>query len=340
MPAQSDADSDAQLEALFHAGTRRCSGYMTRVRSRVPTLILHHFDISPYAEKIRKVLGVKDLEWKSVLIPPVMPKPLLTALTGGYRKTPVLQIGADIYCDTQLIAQTIDRLYPDPPLFAGGRLQGIGLQHWSDAAFFQPGAGLSLFENRAHIPAAITKDRKDYFSFLDFNKFEEDAPHFRSQFRAHARLIEDQLSDGRDFFFGAAPSWADIGGYFNIWMARGNIPSSEKMLAAFPQLLAWRDRMDALGAGRREEMTPEEALDIARSAAPLTAPAHGHAPDESGAVHGDTVAVFATDYGKDAVVGTLSSADDREIVLRRQDATAGEVAVHFPRLGFRIAPSS
>ena len=80
-------------------------------------LILHHYWESPYAEKIRRVMGMKKLAWRSVIIPMVMPKPDLTALTGGYRKTPVLQVGADVYCDTDLIARTIDRLHPEPSLF-------------------------------------------------------------------------------------------------------------------------------------------------------------------------------------------------------------------------------
>ena len=47
-------------------------------------LILHHYDLSPYAEKIRLIMGYKGLAWKSVQIPMVMPKPDLTCLTGGY----------------------------------------------------------------------------------------------------------------------------------------------------------------------------------------------------------------------------------------------------------------
>ena len=73
-------------------------------------LVLHHFDWSPYAEKVRVLLGIKGLAWRSVQIPMVMPKPDLTALTGGYRKTPVLQVGADIYCDTSLIADVLATL--------------------------------------------------------------------------------------------------------------------------------------------------------------------------------------------------------------------------------------
>ena len=74
---------------------------------RPPDLVLHHYPESPYAEKVRRILGFKGLAWKSVTIPMMMPKPDLLALTGGYRKTPVLQIGADVYCDTDLIARVL-----------------------------------------------------------------------------------------------------------------------------------------------------------------------------------------------------------------------------------------
>ena len=66
-------------------------------------LILHHFLTSPFSEKVRLILGYKRLAWKSVLVPGYSPKPDVVALTGGYRRTPLLQIGADIYCDTALI---------------------------------------------------------------------------------------------------------------------------------------------------------------------------------------------------------------------------------------------
>jgi glutathione S-transferase len=72
-------------------------------------LILHHYPTSPFAEKARLLLGFKRLSWRSVQIPPMMPKPDLVALTGGYRKTPVLQVGADVYCDTALIARRLEQ---------------------------------------------------------------------------------------------------------------------------------------------------------------------------------------------------------------------------------------
>lgn len=102
-------------------------------------LILHHHYPSPFAEKIRLVFGIKRLAWSSVLIPMAMPKPDLIALTGGYRGTPVLQVGADIYCDSRLIVAEIERRYPDPPLLRSGPLVNFGLQHWSDEAVFPAG---------------------------------------------------------------------------------------------------------------------------------------------------------------------------------------------------------
>ena len=84
-------------------------------------IILHHYETSPYSEKVRLGLGLKGLAWASVEIPIIMPKPDLTALTGGYRKTPVLQIGADIYCDSQLIMRELERRYPSPSFYPAGR---------------------------------------------------------------------------------------------------------------------------------------------------------------------------------------------------------------------------
>ena len=77
-------------------------------------LILHHYPTSPFAEKARLMLGFKNLAWRGVEIPPIAPKPDLTPLTGGYRRTPVLQDGADVWCDTRLIARELERRVPSP----------------------------------------------------------------------------------------------------------------------------------------------------------------------------------------------------------------------------------
>ena len=62
--------------------------------STLHPIILHHFDQSLFSEKIRVIFGFKRLTWTSVRISRIMPRPNLMPLTGGYRRTPVMQIGA------------------------------------------------------------------------------------------------------------------------------------------------------------------------------------------------------------------------------------------------------
>lgn len=299
-------------------------------------LILHHFDLSPFAEKARVMLGSKRLAWRSVQIPLVMPKPDLTALTGGYRKTPVLQIGADVYCDTKLIAVELERRFPEPTLFPGGnRGLALALSAWSDRAFFDPGAGLSMGLNKRGLPTAILEDRKAFFNFMDFDVLEAEIPHLHAQFRAQADLVEQQLADGRPFLLGDAPGLADINAWFPVWMARGNVPTAAAILGPYSRLHAWETRMAAIGHGTRTEMEAAEAHAIARRSVPE--PGRGIDPaDPLGLAAGDTVVVQPDDYGKVPVTGELVTLQLHEVAVRRSDPRCGTVVVHFPRIGYRV----
>jgi len=287
-------------------------------------LILHHHDPSPFAEKIRLVFGIKRLAWSSVRIPMMIPKPDLTALTGGYRGTPVLQIGADIYCDTRRIMAELERRYPEPPLLRSGPLVNFGLQHWSDDAVFAPGSALAMHDNAAAMPDGLLAERADYFTNLDFQRFGADAQHFREQIAAHLALIERQLADGGPFLLGDAPEWADVNAYFPVWMLAGHVPGSSAMTGDKPRLTAWRDRLAAFGTGERTEIDAEAAIGIAREA---RLPATGE---------GRRVRVYPVAHPQTAVAGTLVAQDDDAIVLRRADPRAGQVNVHFPAIGYRV----
>jgi glutathione S-transferase len=122
-------------------------------------IIFHHYWTSPFSEKIRLVFGLKKLKWRSVEIPNMMPKPDLLPLTGGYRKTPVMQIGADIYCDTQIIIRELERRYPEPSLFPHGTGLSYGLAFWADRIFFMPTVGVVFGEIGESVPEAFKNDR-------------------------------------------------------------------------------------------------------------------------------------------------------------------------------------
>lgn len=299
-------------------------------------LILHHFDWSPFAEKARLALGVKGLRWRSVQIPMILPKPDLMPLTGGYRKTPVLQIGADVYCDTRLIARELERRFPEPTLFPAGSLGlSLALSHWSDTAFFEPGAGLSMALNR-EVPEVVIADRKQFFNFMDFDRLEADVPHLLGQLRANAALLEQQLCDGRAFVLGETPGWADITCYFPVWMAHTFIPQATALLRPFAHLARWQERVRAIGHGQRSELDALTALEIARATTPEAA--QGVDPEDPLQLRaGEPVSVTPADYGKVPVVGELVTLTPHEVAVRRADARVGTVVTHFPRVGYRVA---
>ena len=300
-------------------------------------IILHHFDSSPFAEKIRLALGIKDLAWHSVQIPMVMPKPDLTALTGGYRKTPVMQIGADIFCDTQRIACELEQRHSMPSLFPDQSTSlMLALSAWSDKAFFQPGAGLSMGTN-AEIPEPILEDRKAFFTFMDFDTLNDSLPHLYGQLRAQAAWVDRQLADGRNYLLGDGPSWLDLLAYFVVWMARANIADVTPLLSPFTALAEWEHRLAAIGHGKRTEMDAEEALAIARDTEVQTE-VRVDADDPLRLAAGDAVTVAPDDYGIVPVAGELVCLTMDAIAIRRTDPRAGEVVVHFPRVGYRIDP--
>ena len=244
------------------------------------------------------MFGIKALPWQSVEIPMIMPKPDLVELTGGYRKTPVLQIGADVFCDTALIARIIEQHFPDPPL-ATGTLSGLAyaLAAWSDRSLFEPGAALSMGENPA-VPDAVINDRKKFFNFMDFSTLAEQLPHCRTQFRAEVQLIEDSLGGGEKYLSGSSPGLIDIQAWFSVWMANANIPSAAALLAPFPQVAAWSARMREIGHGHRSELSADAAISIARDSGPSDE-FSVDADDPLQLRSGDLVRVAATDYGRD-----------------------------------------
>ncbi len=298
-------------------------------------LILHHFDPSPFAERVRLALGLKNLDWMSVQIPMIMPKPDLTALTGGYRKTPVLQIGADVYCDTRRIALELEKRQPSPPLFPEGTTGlALALARWSDEFLFPPGAALSMSTN-TDLPQPVLKDRLAFFDFLDEQDLQAPTDRFYAQFTAGLQQLEQMLGDGRPWLLGDDVSWADLACYNPVWMCQGNIRGADELLTPLPGVRAWAARVAELGHGHRHEMDADDALAQARAGE--ADPAPGVMPHAwPRLAQGDRVSVAAEDYGRDPVHGALLALSLDGISISRDDPRAGAVVVHFPRLGFRV----
>ena len=298
-------------------------------------LILHHYDTSPFSEKVRKLFAHKRLTWRAVEQPSIMPKPDLVPLTGGYRRIPVLQIGADVYCDTQLIARVLERMHPHPTLYPGG---SEGLCHvwslWADRLVFLPVVAVVFAEIGAFVPPAFIADRSKMMPGRDFAELPRQAPHAREQLRALVALLETQLADGRPYLLGAEFSLADAACYHPLWFLRV-APQASTLVAEFAAVQAWLARVDALGHGDPRPMSPADALAVARAATPA-APRSSGAGATGGLAPGTPVAVVPDDYGFDPVHGELVHASLDEVAVRRVDPTLGPLVIHFPRFGYTI----
>lgn len=299
-------------------------------------LILHHYDPSPFSEKVRKVFGMTGQAWSSVLTPNMMPKPDLTPLTGGYRRAPVLQIGADVYCDSMVILDELQRRTPLPGDRGLPGLRGIGL--WADRLFFQATVPV-IFGEMGHLtPKAFIADREKLSGRpFDVEAMAQAAGPMRVQWRGHASWIDHALGDA-PFLAGDAPGLADASAWMNIWWLKGALPDTyARLTAGLERLEAWRGRMAAIGQGTRTEITGAAALDIARAAEP--APAPDHDPDDAlGLSPGDPVVVMADDYGRDPIAGTLVAAGPSRLILARETPDLGRLHLHFPRVGYVALP--
>ena len=303
-------------------------------------LILHHYATSPFSEKIRLILGAKGLAWHSVDVPRVMPKPDVLALTGGYRKTPFLQIGSHIYCDTALICDVLEHLQPEPTLYPA-RHKGMArvLAQWADTTLFwaamaynfSPKGAAQLFGNGPpELAKAFAEDRAKMRVALPRVPPADAAVAYRSYLRRLANMLEDQ-----PYLLGSAPCVADFAAYHPLWFTRTQTTVMAPILDATPALLTWMDRMAAFGHGQSARLTALAAI-----AACAAAQGQGSLlsdqvfQDEHGIPLGSLVSIAGDSFGPEATEGELVAATRMHYTLRRTDARAGTVHVHFPRIGY------
>jgi glutathione S-transferase len=303
--------------------------------SQHDAVILHQYDMSPFSEKIRKIFGYKNAPWHAVTQSMWLPRPHLTPMTGAYRRIPVMQIGADVYCDTRLIARKIDELFPDPPLVPKGlEAAAESITQWADRHMFAAAVPQVFTALGAMLPPQLMEDRKKMRPDLDPAVLLAMVPDLKNELRVFAAGLDRTLAQG-GFLLGKSFSVADAAVYHVLWFVR-NAPDAGAILARFPGVQRWLGVIDGMGQGRREEMTPEAALAIAMAAEPAT-PRRPDPNDPNGLAPGAKVAISSDDLPQDRVEGEVLALDVDEIVILRQSPECGDIALHFPRAGYRVA---
>jgi glutathione S-transferase len=313
----------------------------------MPDLILHHYASSPFSEKIRLILGYKQLAWKSVTVPSITPKPDVLALTGGYRKTPFLQIGSHIYCDTALICDVLEHIRPEPAIYPAGH-KGLArvVAQWADeklfwaamAYNFHPRGLAQMFggspdappEQWAGVAKAFGEDRAKMRTGMPRLPLADATAAYRSYLRRLSNMLE-----GQPYLLGHNPCVADFAAYHPLWFTRTQTPVMAEILDATPAVLAWMDRMAAIGHGTREKLSATDSIALCAASAGAGAVFdHEVMQDEHGIALGSRVSITAESFGPEPTEGELVAATRMHYTLRRNDERAGVVHVHFPRIGY------
>jgi len=305
------------------------------------TPIFHHYPPSLFSEKVRALFGYLRMEWQSVIIPAIMPRPLLMPLSGGYRKTPIMQIGANVYCDTQVICRQLAHLAGNDTLYAAG-FAAERVAQWADSDLFRTVVSLNFREAAlaaqmsqlsADAIAAFQKDRAELSGGAPIVGIPPSAA--EAHFQEYLGSLESSLESA--YLFGEVASIADFSVYHCLWFVAGN-PVNASMLEDWPRVQAYMARLKAFGHGKVTEISAADAHAVGKRTEPVV-------PDDArvdsrlaGKLKaGQNVAVSATDYGRNPIAGSLVKWTSKEIVILRQDPEVGSIMVHFPNTGFAVS---
>jgi len=313
-------------------------------------LYLHHYGTSLFSEKVRALLGYLELPWNSVDINPIMPRPNLMELSGGYRKTPILQDGANVFCDTKVICVHLAARAGNTSLYKPG-FAATRFAEWADTTLFRTCVALCFSPKAVAVVAqqmgeanmaAFVEDRAKLSAGAAITTM---APEVAEANLLHyLRELEDSLAhtSAHKYLFGDAPSIADFALYHCLWFV-GQNPVVAPLLDGFEQVKNYVEPFAAWGQVEGAPSTSEAALARGTEAEPELFAYGEHLP-LVGAAEGikpsDHVAVTPDDYGKIPVMGELLHVSDVAIVVRRTDPVAGAINAYFPRTGFEIALSS
>lgn len=302
------------------------------------TLILHNYAMSPFSEKIRAMLGYSQLEWVSALTTDTPPRPVIEALAGGYRKIPVAQIGADIFCDSRTIASEI-AARSNLPLLALENCDPA-IQDYANHVDLEIFFACLLSSGSLALGKKVLKS----MSLGELGRFVLDRANIgrtaspampkmgllkaKRLLRNHLENVEGRLTS--DYLFGEQANHADFSTYHSLWFARDLAESS--IFKAFPQINAWMDRIQAFDNRCINEINPQECLEIAKQATPRALPESFKADKDVG----KHVSIAPADYGRLPTSGLLLGSNDHQWVIAREDSALGLLHVHFPKAGYII----
>ncbi|KAJ8115149.1 hypothetical protein OPT61_g3136 [Boeremia exigua] len=277
------------------------------------------------------------------------PRPDIQQLGINYRRIPVLAIGRDIYCDTSLMLEKLETLFPGQGLSHPGadeKAQESSLERWSQSTLMQTAASLLPHTAPLLKDPVFLADRKKLWG-IDFSPeiVKKARPNALKGLETVLKAIDEHLIDGRQWISGSNDiGMADIHvGFFFDWLAMipGSLPEDFATGAKYFNARQYLQRYIARASVEREQFGPTatlegaEAIQLTKKAG-FVEPEGAMVDTDAGVSKGETVAVFRTDdLSGHKDVGLLLSLSAQESVIVA--GAAADLRLHCPRVNFGIS---
>jgi glutathione S-transferase len=203
---------------------------------------LYQYPISPFTEKVRRVLTYKHLKWHPIDCHYEDKSNLLAVTKGAWTKVPVLEWDGEVVYNSADIIKWLDRkvtsnrVIPDD---ARGLLEIV--DHWADNTFFMPILFLTIPDLLDSVPDPKLKANREKLIGMTTAQMRERRAPMQEQLTGYLRMIDDQLA-GKDFFLGKSFTMADASLYHPLFFLALN-PANFAVVKEFGSLTKWYERI-------------------------------------------------------------------------------------------------
>ena len=223
-------------------------------------LVLHQFEVSPFCDKVRRVLHYKRRPYETREVPPTETLVRLRRINPA-GKVPVLEHDGTVVSDSSDIARYLDETFPDPPIYpesARDRALCHFIEDWADESlyFVELWLRFGVRENapewsrrashseppliRRATEAALPTLMRNVLKAQGIGRKSPEA--VLDDFDRHLSAIDAWLDDG-EWLVGDRLTIADIATYSQLACA-GETDEGASLLARRPRVLAWMERVN------------------------------------------------------------------------------------------------
>jgi glutathione S-transferase len=203
---------------------------------------LYQYPISPFTEKVRRVLTFKKLKWNPIDCHYEDKTNLLAVTKGAWTRVPVLEWDGEVVYNSADIIKWLDRKVSTPKVIpddARGLCEII--DHWADNTLFMPILMLTIPDLLDTAGDPKLKANREKLIGMTTERMREGAPVHREALTGFCRMIDEQLA-AKDFFLGGGFTMADASLYHPFFFLALN-PNNFAITDGFKNLRRWYERI-------------------------------------------------------------------------------------------------